>query len=58
MSGLLGKITGADEIRKELRERAEELLKAVKEHEKKVEDLAKAVRELRRTLERAVASLK
>jgi len=65
MAGVLSRILGVDEVRKELKARTDELkaaselwVKASAEHQKATRDLAKAIREHKLTLEKFMQQLK
>lgn len=57
MAGILGRITGLDELRKELKERTDELLRASAEWRKATNDLSHAVREHQKTVKKLIEVL-
>jgi len=57
MSGILGRLTGLDELRRELKERTDELLRASAEWKKATNDLTHAVREHQKTVKKLIEIL-
>lgn len=57
MAGILGRLTGLDEFRKELKQRTDELLAASVEWKQATHELSCAIRELDKTQKKLVQVL-
>jgi len=57
MAGILGRLTGLDELRRELKERTDELLRASAEWKQATNDLTHAVREHQKTVKKLIEAL-
>jgi len=57
MSGILSRITGLDELRRELKERTDQLLRASVEWKQATNDLTHAIREHQKTVKKLIEVL-